>query len=254
MASRARASSQGIGRALVKLHDDVRAEFFLDGDGRLRSEKVAAAVQMGAKLHALLAHLAKVGQRKDLKTAAVGQDGPVPAHKAVQAAGAGNEILARAQVKMVGVGEDDLRADVLEFIRGHGLNRGLRAHGHVDGRFDNAVGRVQTAAARAGLLADVQKFKFKGLGQFVCPPLRYERRGAKKTATCAGRRETPVRQAARRRSSLAASASAATAITAAATPTGRESSPDLGTVSSMTRAAMSMLRSISPFASKASRR
>ena len=92
----------------------------------------------------------------------------------------------------------------------------------------------------------------KGLGNLRVLHCGMKRLRRKKTATCAGRRKMPVCQAARR--SLTKSATEAAASTANAAPTGRELSPDLGTVSSMTRAAISMLKSISPFSSKASMR
>ena len=55
-------------------------------------------------------------------------------------------------------------------MRRNGLDRGLRADGHEDRRFDHAVGRMQAASARAGLLADVQKLKFEALSQFYILP------------------------------------------------------------------------------------
>ena len=55
-------------------------------------------------------------------------------------------LIAGADVKMVRVGEDDLRSDFIQFPRGHRLDGGLRAHRHKDRRLDIAVGRIQDAA------------------------------------------------------------------------------------------------------------
>ena len=55
--------------------------------------------------------LAHVGEAEDLEAAAVGEDGAVPVHEAVQAAQLGDELVAGPQGEVVGVAEDDLRAD-----------------------------------------------------------------------------------------------------------------------------------------------
>ena len=70
--------------------------------------------------------------------------------------------LARAQVQVIGIGQNDLRAAFLQLVRRHGLHACLRAHRHEDRRLDHAVRRVQAAAPRARLFANMQQFKFKG--------------------------------------------------------------------------------------------
>ena len=72
-----------------------------------------AAVQMGLELHAVFIELAQLGQREHLESAAVGQYRAIPVHEAVQPARLGDQILAGAQMQMIGVGEDNLRADLL---------------------------------------------------------------------------------------------------------------------------------------------
>ena len=156
----------GIGRTFVKLHGDVRAQRLLNLHGDLRRDEALAAVQVGAELHALVVQLAQIRQRKHLESAAVGEDRAIPVHEGMQSARLLHQLLARAQVQVVGVGQDDLRAAVLQLVGRHGLDAGLGAHGHEDGRFDHAVGRVQPAATRARLLANVQQFKFKGSFHF----------------------------------------------------------------------------------------
>ena len=56
---------------------------------------------------AVLVDLAQVAQRDDLEAARVGQDRPVPVHEPVQPAEARDPLVARAQVQVIGVGEDD---------------------------------------------------------------------------------------------------------------------------------------------------
>ena len=86
----------------------------------------AVAVQMGSEGHALLGDLAQLGEAEHLKSAAVGQDGAVPAGKLVQTAHVGHQLVAGAQVQMVSVAEHDLCADVLEILRRQAALDGTR--------------------------------------------------------------------------------------------------------------------------------
>ena len=61
----------------------------------------------------LFGQFAAIGQRKDLETAAVGQDRTVPRAEAVQAARLFEDIRSRTQVKVVGIPQDNLRPDLL---------------------------------------------------------------------------------------------------------------------------------------------
>ena len=80
-------------------------------------------------------------QAENLKAARVGHDGAVPAHEPVQPAHFGNHVGPWAEVKVIGVGEDDLSAHFFQVIRRERLHRGLRAHSHEGGRLHLAVGR-----------------------------------------------------------------------------------------------------------------
>ena len=57
----------------------------------------------------LLGHLDAMGEAEKLEAAAVGEDGPVPAHEAVQAAQGGDHLFARPQGEMVGIAQDHFR-------------------------------------------------------------------------------------------------------------------------------------------------
>ena len=58
--------------------------------------------------------------------------------------------VAGAQVEMIGVAEDDFRAEGFEHILRDGFDGALRADGHEDGRFDGLMREDETAAAAAG--------------------------------------------------------------------------------------------------------
>ena len=63
-----------------------------------------------------------------------------------------DELVAGAWVEMVGVGEEDLDAEVFgEIALGESFDGGLGADGHEDGSFDFAVGGVEEPGAGTGL-------------------------------------------------------------------------------------------------------
>ena len=64
---------------------------------------------MRLEVHAVCGHLVAVAKAEDLKAAAVGEDRPGPIHKGVEAPQPIDELVAGAQVEVVGVAEDDLR-------------------------------------------------------------------------------------------------------------------------------------------------
>lgn len=73
---------------------------------------------MGGKGHAFLRDLAQLGKAEHLESAAVGQDGPVPAGKFVQTAHIGYQLITGTQMQVVGVAEHHLGADLLQILRG----------------------------------------------------------------------------------------------------------------------------------------
>ena len=89
---------------------------------------------MGGKGHALLSDLAQLCQTEHLKSAAVGQDGAVPAGELVQTAHVGHQLVAGAQVQMVSVAEHDLCADVLEILRRQAALDGTGGSNVLEGR------------------------------------------------------------------------------------------------------------------------
>lgn len=135
-------------RALVKAHHDIGADDVLQADGFFRRHEMPGAIQMRGKGDPLLTDLAQIPQGKNLEPAAVGEDGPVPIHKFVQAAGLLDDILPRPQIQMIGIAQDDLGAQGFQVPVVHGLDRSLGADGHENGRLDDAM--VRSDAPQTG--------------------------------------------------------------------------------------------------------
>ena len=66
----------------------------------------------------------------------------------MEAASAGDQLVARSKVEVIGVPEDDLGPDFVEMTSGERLDRALRADRHESRGLDDAVRGGEVAAAR----------------------------------------------------------------------------------------------------------
>ena len=141
---------RGILTALVKCHRNIRAEIALDAHALFRSHEDFASVDMGGEVHALLLDSAQRGQREHLKSAAVGQDRSIPIHELVQAAHLTDNLVARADMQMVGVGQLNLTAQLLQILCGNrALDGALRSDILEHRRLYGTMCTGKHAAARA---------------------------------------------------------------------------------------------------------
>ena len=69
----------------------------------------------------------------------------------MQPAELGDHVVARAEVQVVGVAEDDLRADRAQLVRVEALDRSLRPDRHERGRPHVAVGGAEDPGARGAV-------------------------------------------------------------------------------------------------------
>ena len=141
--------ARGVARgAFVEGHHNVGSDRALGVDDAFGREEVLRAVDVRPEMASLLFQLAARGQRKDLKAAAVGEHRAFPGREAVHAAGAFEDLRAGAQVEVIGVCQDDLRAGFVAHVAvENALHRRGRAHGHEDRGADDAVIRMQFARA-----------------------------------------------------------------------------------------------------------
>jgi len=160
----------GVLDALVEGHGDGGGEMGLDLHALFRPHEDALAVHVGGELHALLGDLAEGGQGEYLESAAVGEDGLGPVHELVEAAHVVDELVAGADVEVVGVGELDLAIHVIEQLHGGyaALDGGAGAHVHENGGLDVTVNGVEHASAGASVGCENRKHRFLFLGLSQC--------------------------------------------------------------------------------------
>ena len=114
--------------------------------GRLGAEQVLAAIDVAAERHALFGDLAAVGQAEHLVAAAVRQNRSLPIHEFVQPARSLQHLGAGAEVQMVSIAQDDLRADVVAQIPlRYRFDRTRGSNWHENRRLDDPVVRCDAA-------------------------------------------------------------------------------------------------------------
>ena len=138
--------------ALVEGHDDVGAEGDLDFHGAFGGKEVGRAVEVRPEGYAIFGEFAQVAEREDLEAAGIGEHRAGPGHEPVQSAKFADLLVPRPEIKMIGVAEDDLRAEFLENILRNGLNGSDGADRHEDGSFHDAVREFHAPGARESVL------------------------------------------------------------------------------------------------------
>jgi hypothetical protein len=135
----------GVGRALVKGHDEVRPQGLLDGDAPLGGKLHQVPVEVALEDHAPLVNAAQVAQAHHLEAPGVREPGALPAGEAVKSPKGPHPFGPRAQEEVVGVGQEDLAPDFLQVPGEEALDRALGAHGHEEGGFHGPVGGGEEA-------------------------------------------------------------------------------------------------------------
>jgi len=124
---------------------------------------VQIAIEVRLEEHPVLGDLAKAAQAEGLKAPRIGEDGVGPGHETVQSSHLADELVAGAEVEVVGVGQEDFDAEIFgEIAVGEAFDSGLRADEHEDRGFDGAVRGVQEAGAGARVRALGDYFEGNG--------------------------------------------------------------------------------------------
>src|SRR5579885_2989929 len=108
------------------------------------------AIEVRTKAYALVSDFAQLREAIDLVSAGIGENRARPGHEPVQAAQPAHQLVPRPQVQMIGIGEDNGRAELLEGLLPQALYRGLRPHRHERRSLHRAMWRLKHAAARTG--------------------------------------------------------------------------------------------------------
>ena len=147
---------------------------------------------MRVKADPFLFDLAKTRQRENLKSAAVGKNRSVPVHETVQSAEIPNQFVARPYMKMIGIGQDDLTAQICEVSgRKRPFDGCLRRDVHEYRRLYLSMRRLQGASA--GLPFCFQQLKSRHSAACSCAiasltirlvPRRSAPRFRKSSASC----------------------------------------------------------------------
>ncbi len=111
------------------------------------------------KFNAVVGDFAQVRQRKNLVTAAIGQDRSVPIHEIVQAAEVFNHIQARPNEQVICVAENDLSIHLAQFAWSHSFHGALRPDWHKRRRIDHAMRCCQPTASGFRMSIGGQKFE-----------------------------------------------------------------------------------------------
>ena len=89
--------------------------------------------------------LARVGQRKDLETARIGQDRSVIIHEGMNAAGLFQGFRTRSEPEVIGIAQNDRSVKIFDVVRGQKLDRCLGPDRHENRSIDDFSKDVQFA-------------------------------------------------------------------------------------------------------------
>ena len=102
---------------------------------------------MRAERHTGFRDLAQIAEAENLKAAGVGEDKVVSRHELLHPAELADRLHTRPQIKMVGVIQQDLDAELLQRVLRYALDRGQCSHRHKDWGLDFTVWREEASGA-----------------------------------------------------------------------------------------------------------
>lgn len=144
-----------IGDALIKGHDNVRAQGLFDADRLFGGEEFPPPVDFVLERDAFLGDFPPRGKGEDLESARVGEDGAVVIHELMQAPGLFHDFLAGAKVEMVGIGQDNARPAGGDLLRRQRLHGRVGPNRHEHGNLNVPVPSVENPVARPRFGVDV---------------------------------------------------------------------------------------------------
>ena len=107
---------------------------------------------MRAETHAFFFHFAQFAQAEHLEAAGIGEQRAFPAHELVQPAHLAHQLMPRSKIQVIGIAQNDLRAQVFQNVLRDGFHRPSRAHRHECRGFHGAVRGVDAGLSGQGRL------------------------------------------------------------------------------------------------------
>ncbi len=95
---------------------------------------------MRTEADAFFRDLAEIAQGEDLEASGVGKQSAVPAHEAMQAAELADELVPGPEIEVIGVAQNDPRAQLFQRTLWNCLDRSLGADRHEDWGLHGSVG------------------------------------------------------------------------------------------------------------------
>src|SRR5262249_30337333 len=114
---------------------------------------------MGLEPYALLTHAGQGPETEHLKPPAVCEDGGRPVHEGMQSTKAADELVARTEIEVIGVAQNDGSPTGHQVAGTQGLDRGLRANRHKRWRIEAAVRRVEPSQTCLALGIGMEEFE-----------------------------------------------------------------------------------------------
>jgi len=94
---------------------------------------------MRTEAHSVIGNLAQGGKTKNLIAAGIGEYRSVPGHEFMKSAKFADQLMAGAKIEMVGVAENDLRAEFFQRFVTQRLHSSLSTHRHEERSVDRAM-------------------------------------------------------------------------------------------------------------------
>jgi|GEM_PF-4714734 len=114
----------------IENHHDITSDDILDIHYLLRGKHVSRTIDVGLENHPLFLYLPQSRQTEHLKAPAVGEDVVIPVAETMEPSELPEYVNSRSQIQMVGVGKDEVVADLVHMLMIDTLYGSIGSHRH----------------------------------------------------------------------------------------------------------------------------
>ena len=111
----------------------------------------------------MLGDLSSLRQTKNLEAATIGENRSGPARKLVEFTQGGHRLVPRPQGQMISIGQNDLRAGLLDALHVEPLHSTQGTNRHKGRQVDRPARRMQSSPPRRRLSVSMMQIKAKGV-------------------------------------------------------------------------------------------